>query len=213
MCVLSIGERGLGLWTDAPPSPDVRVAMPFDGIAAIERLGDGRWRRLTVTGNDTGFSVTYAADGDASADIWTRRLRLRCAGHVDSLPGEHRTSARLRNLWPWSRSLRPFLIEPGDEAVVAGWRSASGYGSCLLAVTAREINVVNSARSLIRPWRRRARVLYVPRSVVTGAIVTSRTLRLRSAGTDVCVRLPSRGLAAAASRWLTSPPAEALTNL
>lgn len=203
MCVLGIGERGLGLWADALPSPDVRTVLPFDGIVAIQRRDDGSQRRLTVTGSDVSFSVRYDADGDASADIWTRRLRLRCAecaGSPDarSLPEEHRTAPRPGNL-------RSFLIEPGDEAVVARWRSPLGRGSCLLAVTAREIIVVSSSGPLPRPWRSHMRALYAPRGTVTEAAVMSRTLRLRSAGTDVRVPLPSRRLAEAASRWLDRP--------
>jgi len=80
LCVLGIGERGLGLWTEAPPSPGVRVVLPLSSIAAIKRQADGRWRRLTVTGAEASLTVRYDADGDASADIWTHRLRLRCAG-------------------------------------------------------------------------------------------------------------------------------------
>lgn len=201
MCVLGIGERGLGLWADAPPSPGVRVVLPFGGIAGIERHDDGSWRRLTVSGDDVSFSVWYDADGDASADIWTRRLRLRAAEPAGPLPEEHRTTARSPSS-ARSRNLRPFLAEPGDEAAVARWRSLPGRGSCLLAVTGREIISVNSARALNRPWRRSTRALYVPRGTVTEAVVTGGTLLLRSAITDVHVPLPSRRLAAAASRWL-----------
>lgn len=198
MCVLGIGARGLALWADALPSPDVQAVLAFDGIAAIERSDDGPWRRLTVTGSEAGFSVWYDADGDASADIWTRRLRLRRAARTASLPGEHRVTPRPGNP-------RSFPIEPGDEAVVARRRSPLGRGSCLLAVTGREIIIVNSGRPLLRPWHRRRRTLYVPRGAVTEATVTSRVLRLRSAGMEVCLQLPSHGLAAAASRWLDRP--------
>lgn len=213
MCVLGIGESGLGLWADALPSPDVRVVLPFDAVAAIERRDEGSRRRLTVTGNGGGFSVCYDADGDASADIWTRRLRLRCAGCAAPLPEEPRATARPPDLWS-------FLIQPGDEAVAVRWRSLLCRRSCLLAVTAREIIVVNSGHALIRPWRRDARALYVPRAAVTDAVITPQGFRpgrfrqgillLRSAGSDVRVRFPSWRLAAAASRWLARSQAEAL---
>lgn len=177
LCVLGIGERGLGLWTEACPSPGVQVALSLDAIAAIERQADGRSRRLTVTGAGASLTVRYDADGDASAEIWTRRLRLRCAG------------------------------QPGapDTAADARWRSPDGRRSCLLAVTGQEIIVVDSARALSRPWRRRTRTLYVSRGSVTDAAVTDGALRLRSAGADVRVPVPSRNLAAAASRWLERP--------
>lgn len=78
LCVLGLGERGVGLWTGAPEPPDLRIVLPYRDITAIERRAGGRWRRLTVTGTGGGITVRYTADGDASADIWTGRLRRRC---------------------------------------------------------------------------------------------------------------------------------------
>jgi hypothetical protein len=85
LCVLGMGERGLGLWVEAP-SPGVQATLPFTDITAVERHTEGAWRRLTVTGRDTAFSVCYPADGDASADIWTERLRERAASQPAADP-------------------------------------------------------------------------------------------------------------------------------
>lgn len=78
LCVLGLGEHALGLWAETRPSPGLVTVLPFDAIAAIERRASGRRRTLTVTGSGTSFTLRYDSDGDASADIWTRRLRQRC---------------------------------------------------------------------------------------------------------------------------------------
>ncbi|HEY1699937.1 MAG TPA: hypothetical protein VGG75_09540 [Trebonia sp.] len=85
LCVLGMGERGLGLWVESP-SPGVQAALPFADITAVERRAEGSWRRLSVTGRDTAFSVWYTADGDPSADIWTERLRGRAASQSAADP-------------------------------------------------------------------------------------------------------------------------------
>jgi hypothetical protein len=72
--VLAIGERALGLWVQAVPSPDVRVALPLGAIAAVEQRADGPWRQLIVTGPDGTLAVQYDAGGDAAAGTWVRRL-------------------------------------------------------------------------------------------------------------------------------------------
>jgi hypothetical protein len=93
LCVLGIGDRGLGFWVEAQ-SADMALSLPFTDIAAIERRAEGHWRRLTVTGRDASFSVWYDTDGDASADIWTRRLRDRVVG--GPAPAGARTAVRAR---------------------------------------------------------------------------------------------------------------------
>lgn len=80
LCVLGLGEDGAGLWTEGPRAgePGVRAVLPYPAIAAIARQAGRHWRRLCVTSADSGFTVYYDADGDASVDIWTGRLRRRC---------------------------------------------------------------------------------------------------------------------------------------
>jgi len=198
-CVLGIGERGLGLWVQAPPVPDVRVMLPFGAVAAVERRAEGTRRQLIVAGPGTRLSVLYEASGDSPADTWIRRLRRRCAGPPEPLPARPRT----RHGPP--RALRPFLIDGGDDAVTAGPRALPWRGPCLLAVTSREIVVSWSRPAWPRPWRTRTRTVYVPRSSVAGATASSRALLLCTTGASVPVRLPSRAVAAAAARWLGQP--------
>lgn len=194
LCVLGIGERGLGLWAGARAAPGLQAVLSFDDIAAIERDADGPRRTLTVSGAGTGLTVRYDADGDASADLWTRSLRLRCAGKPGPLPDGPRP--------PVPHGLRPFLAHPDESAVVASSHSLAGHGSSLLAVTEREIIVMQCGHGPAPPWHAHSRVLYVPRGHVTELSVASRILRIGSAGADMTVRLPSRNLAEAASRWL-----------
>lgn len=87
LCVMAIGERGVGLWVQALPAPGVRAWVPFEEIAAVERRADGRRGVLVVTGRAATLPVRYDADGQAVVDAWARRLRLRAAaapgGHAD----------------------------------------------------------------------------------------------------------------------------------
>lgn len=198
LCVLGIGDRGLGLWAETRPSPGLVTVLPFDAIAAIERDTDGSWRTLTVTGAGTGFTIRYDSDGDASADLWTRRLRLRCAGEPGPLPEGPRP--------PVPHGLRPFLADPADPAAVVSHHSPAGHGNSVLAVTTQEIIVVESGHDPARPWHGHSRVLYVPRGHVTGSAVEAGTLRICSTGTDLSVGLSSRKAAEIASRWLEHHP-------
>jgi hypothetical protein len=79
LCVMAIGERGVGLWVQALPVPSVRARVPFDEIAAVEQRADGRRGVLVVTGRADTLVVRYDADGQAVVDAWARRLRLRAA--------------------------------------------------------------------------------------------------------------------------------------
>jgi hypothetical protein len=64
LCVLGIGELGLGLWVQALPSPDVRIVLVFDEIGVIEQSAYNPWRELTVTGQDGELSVRYDVGGE-----------------------------------------------------------------------------------------------------------------------------------------------------
>jgi hypothetical protein len=192
--VAGIGERAVGLWVRALPAPGVRAQVPASGIAAIETLADGPRRRLVVTGQAVRLAVRYGSDGDASAGAWTRRVRLCAAGQpspVPALPSAGR-----------GKGLEAFLLGPADHGVCASWRSHTGWGTCTVAVTSRELVVMRSWRAPGRPWRRLRRTLYVPRRSVERAMPRSRAVCLDSAGTQVRVGLGSRRIASAASAWL-----------
>jgi hypothetical protein len=79
LCVMAIGERGVGLWVQALPAPGVRAWVPFEEIAALEQRADGRRGVLAVTGQADTLVVRYDADGQAVMDAWILRLRLRAA--------------------------------------------------------------------------------------------------------------------------------------
>lgn len=140
-CVLDIGERGLGLWAQALPAPDVRVTLPLGAIAAVERGADGPRRQLIVAGPGGRLSVRYDASGDVPADNWVRRLRRHCAGRPEPLPAGSRTGRG-----PCPRDLRPLLIDGADDAVAAGPRALPWRGPCLLALTSREVCLMIPAR-------------------------------------------------------------------
>jgi len=196
-CVTGIGERGIALWVQALPVPGVRVQVPFEEIAAIERRGDGPCHTLVVTGRAARLAVRYDADGQAVVDAWTSRLRMRAAPTPAPVP-------------PCSRGHEPrggedrgaLLLSAGDTIACAAWRSRAGRGTCLLGVTSRELVVVQSRRPCGRPWRLTTRTLCVPRGSIEGAVVRSKTVLLRSAGAEMRIVLESRGLAAAADSWL-----------
>lgn len=85
LCVVAIGERGVGLWVQALPVPGVRARVPFEEIAAVEQRADGRRGVLVVTGRPDTLLVRYDADGQAVVDAWARRLRAAATpgGHGD----------------------------------------------------------------------------------------------------------------------------------
>jgi hypothetical protein len=85
LCVMAIGERGVGLWVQALPAPGVRAWVPFEEIAAVGQRADGRRGVLAVTAPADTLVVRYNADGQAVVDAWARRLRLRAA----AAPGGH----------------------------------------------------------------------------------------------------------------------------
>ena len=196
LCVLGIGERGLGLWVQAPP-PDVWVMLPFGVIAAVEQQADGPWRKLIVAGLGRKLSVRYHASGDVPVDTWTRRLRRRCARLPEPLPAGPGGGRQAR-----LRDVRPLLADQADDAVIAGPRPVPWRRPCLLAVTSQEVIVTWS-----RLWRASARTVYIERNAVAEATTRSRSLLLRTGDVSVRIGLPSRAVAAAAARCLDRSPA------
>lgn len=196
-CVMAIGERAVGLWVEALPAPGVRARVPLEEIAAVEQRADGRCGVLVVTGRAATLLARYEADGQAVVDAWTRRLRLCAAPASAPVPPGPGGRGPRGDANPGS-----LLLFPGDAIVSARWRSRAGHGACLLSVTSRELVIVRSTRGRRPPWRRATSTLCLPRGPIEDAVVRSRTMLLRSAGTEVRVSLRSRAVAAAASSWL-----------
>jgi hypothetical protein len=92
-----------------------------------------------------------------------------------------------------------FRLDTNEQVVSAGGRSRTGRGSCLLAVTARELIITRVLPAPGHPRRQVTRTLYVARWSIHDARVRSGVLLLRSAGSDLEIGLCSR--AAAASWW------------
>jgi hypothetical protein len=195
-CVAAIGEQAAGLWVRDVPAPGVRIQVPLTEIAAIECHAGGSWRALAVTGQTGRLALRYHRDAQAVVDAWCRRLRLRAAPAPEPipLPGPRRG--------PGNRDLDEFSLYPGEDIVSASWRSPARLTAFLLAVTSREVIIVRSRPLPGQPWRRFTLILYVPRQAVEDAEARAGTVRLRSAGTEVSVRLGIPKTAAAAASWL-----------
>lgn len=196
--VAAVGERGTALWVQALPVPGVRAEVPFSELAAVEQRTDGPWGVLILTGRAGNLVVRYHQGARQAVEAWTHRLRLR-ANPVGAPVPPSRADGR----GPGSdRRQRPLLLAPGDEVVQVGRDTRPSRGPCLLAVTSRELVIVQSSRKIGRPSGRATRALYVPRASIEDAAVQSKTMLLHSAGTEVRVVLRSRKVAAAASCWL-----------
>jgi hypothetical protein len=192
--VAAIGDRAVGLWVRALPTPGVRVQVPVSRISAIETLADGPQRLLVVTGEASSLAVRYTSDDDASVDAWARRIRMRAAGDPSPVPAM--PSAR------YGKGLDEFLFGPADGGVCVRWRSGFDYGQCTLAITSRELIVARSWVRPGRPWRKVRRTFYAPRRSIEGIRSRSRSVCLDSAGAQNWVGLGSKRIASAASAWL-----------
>ena len=196
--VAAIGERGAALWIQALPVPGVWAQVPFSELAAVERQADGPWRVLIVTGRAGRIVVRYHQDAEQATDAWARRLRLRAASIPAPVPPSQAGDRSLGS----DQGRHSFLLAPGDEIVRAGRDAQAGRRPSLLAVTSRELIIVQSSRNRGRPWGWTTRTLYVPRRSIENASIVSGTVLVRSAGTDVQAELRSRKAAAPASSWL-----------
>lgn len=196
--VAGIGEQGVGLWVRALPAPGVRVRLPFSDIAAVEDQAGGSWRTVAVTGPPGRLVVRFRDQWWSDADGWIRLLRLRATQAPAPVPATLGGGRRPPG-WLTPASV---LLDVGGGMDCAGWRSRSRCAACLLALTSRELIVLlsraerGSRRHMIR------RTLYLPRQSLEGAEGRAGTVRVRSAGTDVEIRLWSRKAAAEASGWL-----------
>lgn len=196
--VAAIGERGAALWVQALPVPGVRAQVPFSELAAVEQRADGPWRVLIVTGRASRIVVRYHQDAEQATDAWARRLRLRAAPVPAPVPLSQVGDRSLGS----DQGQGSFLLAPGDEIVRAGRDAQAGRRPSLLAVTSRELIIVQSSRNRGRPWGWTTRTLYVPRCSIENASVVSGVVIVCSAGTDVRAALRSRKAAAPASSWL-----------
>lgn len=196
--VAGIGAEGVGLWVRALPAPGVRVRLPFSDIAAVEDQADESRRVVVVTGSPGRLVVRFRDQWWSDADGWIRLLRLRttqASAPVPAAPG----SGRCPPGWLTPASV---LLDVGGGMDCVGWRSRARCAACLLALTSREVIVLVSRAE--RGSRRRMirRTLYLPRQSLEGAEDRAGTVRVRSAGTEVEIRLWSRKAAAEASGWL-----------
>jgi len=200
-CVLGVGERAAALWVRALPVPGVRVLVPVSEIAAITWQTNGQRGQLLITGRTGRLPVRYDAASDASMGTWIRRLRRHAAGDPAPVPPGYpctRDAARGSRRYVEPAALR---LDSDDEVVMAGRPGRAGRGTCLLALTSRELVILRSLRSA-NPRGRLADTLYVPRRVITAGSIQSGSLLLRSAGVDLRIGLSSRKAAGAASAWL-----------
>jgi len=195
LCVAGIGERGVGLWVQAPPVPGVRIQVPFGGIAAIEQHWHESGGLVVLRGGTSSLLVRHDPDGQAAVDAWTRRLRLRAAAVPEPVPPPRGRGPR------GGDGGGSLLLAPDDAIVSAEWRSRAGRGSCLVSVTSRELVVVQSPRDPLTR-RRTTWALYVPRGSIEGAVLRPKMILLRTAGRDIPIALQSRAITAAAADWL-----------
>jgi len=198
LSVAGIGEQGVGLWVQTLPAPCVRVQMPFSDIAAVEHHADGPWRVIAVTGTAGRLLVRYREDGQTEAEEWTRCLRRRAASIPSPVPPAPSGSYGHRS----GRNPESLLLDPGDVAVCARWRSRARGRACQLAVTSRELIIAQSRQGRSRLGHEITRTLYLPRQALREAVARAESLRLHSAGTDVDIGLWSAKAADEACSWL-----------
>lgn len=198
LSVAGIGEHGAGLWVRALPVPGVRAYVTFSDIAAVEHRCEGPWHVLAVTGAEGQWLVRFDEDGERQVAQWIRRLRLRAAPVSAAVPPAPPGGQGQR------AALDPdaFGLDAADDIVSAGWRSPARRVACLLAVTSRELVVVQCLPEAGRPWHAIRRTLYMPRRSIRAAAARAGTVCVRTAGSDVTIRLWSGQVAAAASCWL-----------
>lgn len=198
LSVAGIGEQGLGLWVRALPAPGVRVRMSFSDIAAVEDQAGWSWRTVAVTGPPGRLLVRFSDEWFSDADGWIRLLRLRAAPVPAPVPARLSGGQRPPG-WP---SVDSVLLDVCEGIACVSWRSRARRAACLLALTSRELIVVQSRAGHSIPRRAIRRTLYLPRQSLQGAEGQARTVWVHTAGTKVDIRLWSRKAAADVSSWL-----------
>jgi hypothetical protein len=198
LSVAGIGDEGVGLWVRALSAPGVRVRIPFGDIAAVEDQVGWSRREVAVSGPGGRLLVRCRDEGRLDADAWIGLLRMRAAPVPLLVPAPRPGRRQPRG----EAALDSALCDAGEEVVSAGFRSHAQCAACLLAITTRELIIVQSraergtARRVIR------RTLYLPRQSIQGTGTKAGTVCVRSADADVAVRLWSKKVAAHASSWL-----------
>lgn len=196
--VAGIGEHAVGLWVQALPAPGVRVRIPFRDIAAVQDQAGGSSRVIAVIGVPGRLQARCPDEGRAGADGWIRLLR-QCAAPVPApVPQPRSGGHRLRG----RSALESVLLDAGEDIVWAGWRSRARCAAFLLALTPRELIVVLSRAEHRSPRRVIRRTLYLPRQSLQDVGRRADAVTVRSAGTEVNVKLWSRRVAAQAAAWL-----------
>lgn len=196
--VAGIGEYGVGLWVLALPAPGVRARVPFGDIAAVEDRTGGLWRAVAVTGASGQLLIRFYDNWWSDADGWIRLLRMRAAPMpvpVPALPGGGYRP-------PGEPAVDSVLLDVSESIACADWHSRTQGAACLLALTSRELIVMLSRAERGSPRHVIRRTLYLPRQSLQGAEGRAETVRLRSAGTELEVRLWSRRAAEQACDWL-----------
>jgi hypothetical protein len=198
LTVAGIGEQGVGLWVRALPAPGVRVRMPFSDIAAVEDQAGRSWRAVAVTGPPGRLQVRFCDEWWSDADSWIRLLRLCAAPMAQTVPAKLGGGCRPLG-WP---SVDSVLLDVCEDIACVRWRSRARCAACLLALTSRELIVVLSRAQYRIPRRVIRRTIYLPRQSLSGAEGRAKTVRVRTAGTQVDITLWSRKAAADVSSWL-----------
>ena len=151
---------------------------------------------IAVTGSPGCLRLRFH-DGWAGADGWIRMLRRRAAPVPAPIPPRNGG----RRPWDWP-GLDSVLLYAGEGIACAGWRSRARSAGCLLALTSHELIIVMTRGGHGSPRRMTRRTLYLPRQSLQAAGCQAETVRVRSAGTEVEVRLWSKKAATDASAWL-----------
>jgi hypothetical protein len=172
--------------------------MSFSDIAAVEDQAGTSWRTVAVTGPPGRLLVRFYDEWLSDADSWIRLLRLRAAPVPAPVPARL-SGGRRPPGWP---SVDSVLLDVCEGIACMRWRSRARCAVCLLALTSRELIVVQSRAGHSIPRRVIRRTLYLPRQSLQGAEGRARTVWVHTAGTQVDIRLWSRKAAADVSSWL-----------
>jgi hypothetical protein len=195
--VLGFGDRGVGLWVDAPSAPGVQRVIPHADLSAIADECVLLYGRLSFLAGDQALRVRY--NTVSRWYLWPALASLRRSVATQPGPVPDVAPPKLPHKW---------RVISNSDAVrpAAGEKVAMYFGShrrvrrkralpALLAVTSRELIVVR------QPFGDRAGygsdALYVSRQRIEQLEAERSMLRLRTAGAHLELLLDD-GLAAAA---------------